>query len=283
MIRKRLKSESRTEDQIREHYEIELQLAKKLKESTKAERESLGLYTALYDELFSRVPHHQQLAQRESCAERDRSSNWQMGLLRRFLNDRTTFLEIGPGDCSLSFEVSKIVERVCAVDVSNVVTDHSVVPENFELSIANDARIPLPDESVDLVYSNQLMEHIHVDDVFLQLKEIYRILKPGGRYVCITPNRVSGPWDISYYFDDVACGFHLKEYSIYELTTLFRRVGLSRFRSYAGARGRYVVFPCFIVGWLEALLLILPNAIRLRIGRSLLFRMILGIRLAARK
>ena len=39
------------------------------------------------------------------------------------------------------------------------------------------------------------------------LANLYRALKPGAVYVCITPNRLSGPHDISLYFDSVATGF----------------------------------------------------------------------------
>jgi predicted SAM-dependent methyltransferase len=35
-------------------------------------------------------------------------------------------------------------------------------------------------ESVDLAYSNQLMEHLHPDDASEQLANVYRALKPGG-------------------------------------------------------------------------------------------------------
>ena len=71
------------------------------------------------------------------------------------------------------------------------------------------------------------MEHLHPDDAVDQLKNIYNALVNGGKYICITPNRLTGPHDISKYFDNVATGFHLKEYTVTELSGLFREVGFS--------------------------------------------------------
>lgn len=61
------------------------------------------------------------------------------------------------------------------------------------------------------------MEHLHPDDAYEQLQEIYNALIPGGIYICITPNRLSGPHDVSQYFDSIATGFHPKEYTTVEM------------------------------------------------------------------
>ncbi len=51
-------SEPRSPEQIREHYEIEKELANRLRKASKPERRAL--YSALYDELYRRVPLHPQ-------------------------------------------------------------------------------------------------------------------------------------------------------------------------------------------------------------------------------
>lgn len=43
----------------------------------------------------------------------------------------------------------------------------------------------LSDESFDVVFCNHVLEH--VDDFRVALNEIYRILKPGGSYICSFP------------------------------------------------------------------------------------------------
>lgn len=54
----------------------------------------------------------------------------------------------------------------------------------FELE---DGVIPFPDGRFDVVVSNQVFEHI--DDFTLPLREIHRVLKPGGVFVNLFPTR----------------------------------------------------------------------------------------------
>jgi ubiquinone/menaquinone biosynthesis C-methylase UbiE len=48
--------------------------------------------------------------------------------------------------------------------------------------------LPFADESFDLVSANVVVEHVEFPDRFL--REVYRILRPGGRFLFHTPNRV---------------------------------------------------------------------------------------------
>lgn len=211
---------SRTLAQIREHYEIEKELANKLRNSLREERKSL--YGTLYDELFQRVPLHPQLTQKQSAQDMLKEAKHQLSFLRRFLEKEAIFLEIGPGDCALSFAVADRVKKVYGTDVSAEITKNLECPRNFELILSDGSSIPLPANSVNVVYSNQLMEHLHPDDAVEQLTHIYRVLAKQGKYVCVTPNRLSGPHDVSGYFDKVATGFHLKEYTHRDLSDLFK-------------------------------------------------------------
>jgi len=50
-----------------------------------------------------------------------------------------------------------------------------------------DGRIPQPDQCFDVIFSNQVFEHI--DDFELPLQEIHRVLKPGGVFINAFPTR----------------------------------------------------------------------------------------------
>lgn len=266
----------RTTKQLKEHYQIEKELATKLKQSSREEREYL--YSSLYDELYRRVPLHPQNT-RKNFSEGSASHVYaQMRFIRRFNGKDKTFVEIGPGDCSLSFEMCKHVKKVYAADVSKEISNQSKLPENFELIISDGTSIPLPSESVDIVYSNQVMEHIHPDDAIVQLNNIKNILKKGGKYICVTPNRINGPHDISRYFDEVATGFHLKEYTYSELNSLFEQIGFKS-SGYVGAYGIYLKTPIGLLSGFERLLNSFPMLIR----RSFLFKPMLTIRIVGIK
>jgi SAM-dependent methyltransferase len=225
----------RSPEQVREHYELEKALAAQLRSAGAQERKQL--YGRLYDELFRRLPHHPTLTRKVSAEETRRRVRYQLRLLRRFIGPDTSYLEVGPGDCALSFEVARYVRKSIGIDVSAELTAASGRPENFELVLSDGTSIPVPAGSIDVAYSNQLMEHLHPDDARDQLINLNRALRCGGLYVCATPNRLTGPHDISRDFDAVATGFHLREYTNTELMALFRGCGFGRVRVYNSVRG----------------------------------------------
>ena len=71
--------------------------------------------------------------------------------------------------------------------------------EGIEVKQANIEKEALPydDNYFDIVYSKSLMEHLHHPDKYLS--EVFRILKPGGKVLCLIPD-----WESNYkiYFDD---------------------------------------------------------------------------------
>ena len=264
----------RTPEQIREHYDIEKELASRLRNASKESRRSL--YSLLYDELFRRVPHHPQLTQKASPEERHRAIAAQMRFLRRFFRAGDVFVEVGPGDCALALEAARHAKHVYAIDVSDEITKASTFPENFSLMLSDGCAIPVPPNSARLVYSNQLMEHLHPDDAFEQLENIHRALTAGGIYVCVTPNRLAGPHDISKDFDPIATGLHLKEYTIAEMKALFERAGFSKVRTYIGARALFLRFPVLPLILCEKILEKLPCSLRKKIARSAACRALLN-------
>ncbi|MGL5082244.1 MAG: class I SAM-dependent methyltransferase [Microcoleaceae cyanobacterium] len=226
---------------VEEHYQIEKELFNTLRDSTKEERKTL--YTSLYDELFQRVPHHHLLTRKLSPEIISWIVTQRMQLLGRYLSPNTIFMEIGPGDCSVSLEVAKRVKQVYAIDVSTEVTKRDDFPENFKLIVSDGCSIPVLDNSIDVAYSHQLMEHLHPDDAMEQLQNICRALNQGGIYICITPNRLSGPHDISKYFDEVSTGVHLKEYTVSELCELFFRAGFSKVKWVKSKEKTHIEIP----------------------------------------
>ena len=126
-----------------------------------------------------------------------------------------------------------------------------------------ESRIPVPDGSVDVAYSNQLMEHLHPDDAVEQLAQIFRALRQGAAYICITPNRLCGPHDISRFFDSVPRGFHLREYSNSDLVWIFTSAGFGRFRVFLRYKLYKRVFSLLIPLWpvlkYEQLISLLPR------------------------
>ena len=251
----KLARDTRTPDRVLSHYIIEKQLAERLRNAPKSTR--LELYPEIYNELYRLVPDHPMLLRKTSAEEVNARVELQLRYLSGFLRRDMTVLEVGCGDCGLSFALAKGVNRVFGLEVSSVISEHQHGPDNFELVISNGTSIPVPDGSMDLVYSNQLMEHLHPDDAQEQLRNIYKALKPGGLYVCTTPHRVQGPTDVSQLFDDVAKGLHLKEYTYEELSSIFKETGFSSTVAYVEKSERYYRIPMWFARLFERITMIL--------------------------
>ena len=68
----------------------------------------------------------------------------------------------------------------------------------------------MPEGSLDMVCCVQVIEHMKDQEGFI--KEVLRILSPGGRLVVVTPNKATYSSDV-----DVGFAYHFKEYYAVEL------------------------------------------------------------------
>lgn len=81
---------------------------------------------------------------------------------------------------------------------------------------ADATQLPLPTASMDVVVSFETLEH--VPDPEAMVREVRRVLKPGGRLVLSTPNRAFGPLE-----RHTANRFHVREFTAGELRELLRQ------------------------------------------------------------
>ena len=266
---------------IKNHYDIEVFLADRLRNAESNERKNL--YKTVYNELFNRVPKHPQLIDKKTSDKRLKRVASEMILINSFISKKTVFLEIGAGDCALSKEVSKVVQKVVSIDVSPEIFNNLKLPNNVQTKLTDGINIPAKCNTIDIVYSNQLMEHLHPDDALENVKNIYISLRKNGKYICITPNKFNGPHDVSKFFDLEPKGLHLKEYTNKELIKIFKNAGFSKLKTYFYIRDELFNCPIFIVLFLEMVLLLLHSSLRIYFAKLMPFRELLGIRMVAIK
>ena len=97
------------------------------------------------------------------------------------INRNWTALEFGVGELGFATFYKKYVQRMIALDVHDYSSFHSGV----EFLLSDGKTIPLEDETVDLVTSHSVLEH--VEDLHQSIREISRVLKVGG-YAFLTVN-----------------------------------------------------------------------------------------------
>ena len=215
----------RTPERLRHHFEVERELAGKMRNSTRADRTEL--FKTLYNELFERVPDHPRLTRRDTPESSRRKVQSQLRLLKPFLKPDTVFLEFAPGDCRLASAVAHEVKSVIGVDISDQRAQNEASPANLELVVYDGYELAVPDNSADVLFSYQFLEHLHPDDIDAHFQLARRLLKPGGVYVFDTPHRFSGPHDISRYFGTELVCFHFHEWTYREMRQLLKRHGFA--------------------------------------------------------
>ncbi len=119
-------------------------------------------------------------------------------------------LEIGTG---MGYGIDTIApkcEKFTSIDKFEVDLSHAKDVKNFEFKqMAVPPLTGFEDNSFDFVVTFQVIEHIKDDNLFV--KEIHRVLKPGGKMIVTTPNIKTSitrnPW-------------HIREYTVPELKDL---------------------------------------------------------------
>jgi ubiquinone/menaquinone biosynthesis C-methylase UbiE len=124
-------------------------------------------------------------------------------------------LDIASGSGYGTQILAESAKKVYGVDVSEDSVEyakHHFGGKNIEFKVGDAVTIPLDDDSVELVVCYETIEHIKDYEQFL--REIKRVLQPGGRLILSTPNE-----------DEFHEGnhFHLHEFRLQELKDLLAK------------------------------------------------------------
>jgi len=114
-------------------------------------------------------------------------------LLRKYCENKIDhYVDLGCGNCRLTMFVCRVVKprKVSVVDIDEKALNDA--RERGFLAFRcdfNKDNLPFDDNSIDLATAFEVLEHLWNKDHFLE--EVYRILKPGGYFICSTPNLAS--------------------------------------------------------------------------------------------
>jgi len=172
-------------------------------------------------------------------------------LVSEFVPINSAALDVGCGTGINTIKLKRKTDNVIGFDVKNYMKNP--YRNKFKFVLGDDKKLPFNDSEFDIVTSWDVIEHVKNDFEFL--KEIYRVLKPGGKAILSTPNRerlsnkllrLSGK-NIRYPYclgKDGGVGeiLHLREYLIKELQELSKKAGFKIIK----AEGVFLGFCGFI-------------------------------------
>jgi 2-polyprenyl-3-methyl-5-hydroxy-6-metoxy-1,4-benzoquinol methylase len=223
-------------DQIK----MESEIANRLMELDDRERQAY--YGEAYNQIFASA-----LASRgdDAIDQRFGADAYMIGHIERQSAPGDRVLEVGCGCGYLSLEIARRGRNVNGVDVSSVAIaaaqQHaSRLPRGSQVQfeVMNATELSFPDRSFAMAFSVEVLEHLHERDVLPHLREVARVLKPGGSYWLMTPNRLQGlsvgdRYGVHHHHhdEDETADVHLKEWTYTELMPLLREAGFRRLMS----------------------------------------------------
>jgi len=115
--------------------------------------------------------------------------NWDDQLFRerilQHLTPTAVVLDLGAGAGIVQqMNFRGLAARVCGVDLDPRVVDNPLLDEG---KIADAGVIPYPDSTFDLVFADNVLEHL--PDPLTVFREIARVLRPNGIFLFKTPNK----------------------------------------------------------------------------------------------
>lgn len=124
-------------------------------------------------------------------------------------------LDIASGSGYGTAQLAKSAKKVFGVDLDVDAIKYAkknYFSNNTEFIKGSGTKIPLQEDSVDVVVSFETIEHIEHYNIFMQ--EIVRVLRPNGLLILSTPNDIEFPEDNHY---------HVHEFEEKELRSLVKK------------------------------------------------------------
>jgi ubiquinone/menaquinone biosynthesis C-methylase UbiE len=118
---------------------------------------------------------------------KDREVVWKeiVRFLNPYLKNAHTVFDLGAGYCDFINNVS--AQKKIAVDISPELSRYAHEGIQLVNSLATDLSV-VSDNSVDVVFSSNLLEHLTDAELVICLSEVKRVLKKGGLFITMQPN-----------------------------------------------------------------------------------------------
>jgi len=217
-----------TEDMVLLHWVLEKSLTRELLSSTHENRRTV--FERCYTKLYSELPWlNEYVGRADTTPIETRFKTW----LKLVGDPPKRIYEVGSGKGEL---ISYLSEKGHYCVATEITEERGLRRESDNLvwSSTDGTHLDQYTDSnyYDIVISNQVIEHLHPEDIGEHFKGVHSILKENGVYILNTPHKYLGPSDLSKIFDykEPIC-MHLKEYTLNELKKHMEKAGFKKIKS----------------------------------------------------
>jgi SAM-dependent methyltransferase len=134
-------------------------------------------------------------------ARRGKIEQHRLALLHRFRNPPGGMFEIGPGHGTLAEQAVAAGWHYTAIEASPILVE-VLKKKGLRVIESWTPPIPIPDGSADVVYADQVLEHMSgIDAARHFTAEALRALRPGGLFFVVVPDYLKERtffWDVDY-------------------------------------------------------------------------------------
>jgi SAM-dependent methyltransferase len=134
-------------------------------------------------------------------ARRGRIERHRLALLHRHRRPPGVMYEIGPGHGTLAEHAVDAGWKYTAIEASPILVE-VLKKKGLEVIESWTPPIPIPDAGADVVYADQVLEHMSgIDSARQFTAEAFRALRPGGIFFVVVPDYLKERtffWDVDY-------------------------------------------------------------------------------------
>ena len=144
-------------------------------------------------------------------------------LLNRFdMKQGIKLLEVGCGRGDFLEAFQELGVDCCGIDLCESAVQNFEHLQIKEVDVSKDP-FPFEDNIFDIVYHKSLIEHLYSPDHLM--RETYRVLRPNGRVIILTPDWVS---QMKVFYEDFT---HCRPYDVSSLSDVLQVYGFSEIKT----------------------------------------------------